>query len=82
MLEEGQAFQVARKGKNDMDCPCRSGLSDGFDLRSGMGQGGTGGSPPTSNPLSATAGPQHFSGLQWYRGTLYLPGDLPYLYLL
>lgn len=47
-----------------MDCPCRSGLSDGFDLRSGMGQGGTGGSPPTSNPLSATAGPQHFSGLQ------------------
>lgn len=48
-----------------MDCPCRSGLSDGFDLRSGMGQGGTGGSPPTPNPLYATAGPQQFISQLW-----------------
>lgn len=29
----------------------------------GWARAGRGGSPPTSNPLSATAGPQHFSQL-------------------
>lgn len=60
VLEEGHS-RLNKKGSDDMDCPCRPGLCHGSDLRSGMGQGGTGGSPPTSNPLSATAGPRHFS---------------------
>lgn len=60
VLEEGHS-RLHEKGSDDMDCPCRPGLCHGSDLRSGMGQGGTGGSPPTSNPLSATAGPRHFS---------------------
>lgn len=63
------AFQVAPKGKQRHGSPLsfrpvrrlRSALRDG--------PGRDGGSPPTSNPLSATAGPQHFSQLWTAPGT-------------
>lgn len=55
-----------------MDCPCKSGLSDGSDLRSGMGQGGTmggaggAGGATNTNPLSNTARPLHSSCWAWH----------------
>lgn len=44
VLEEGHS-RLHEKGSDDMDRPCRPGLCHGSDLRSGMGQGGTGGLP-------------------------------------
>lgn len=79
-------------GSDDMDRPCRSGLSDGSDLRSGVGQGGTGAPlqhqihcpPRQGRNISVNCGALwHLgAGLLGYCGTWYLPGDLLYLYLL
>lgn len=57
-----------------MDCPCRSGLSDGSDLRSGMGQGGTRGVSPTSTNVKTHCPPRQgrsissCGGAAWHLG--------------
>lgn len=90
VVGEGHS-RLHEKGSDDMDRPCRSGLSDGSDLRSGMGQGGTGAPlqhqihcpPRQGRNISVNCGPPLAPGSRalGYLGTWYLPGDLLYRYL-
>lgn len=91
VLEEGQTFQVARKGKRRHGLPLslrpvgrlRSALRDGPGRDGAPLQRQIHCTPRQGRSNSVSCGPAwHLgAGLQRYRGTLYLPGDLPYLYL-